>query len=231
LYQFLDRALDDGLMTEQQLGGLKDSQCLYDAEREACVKPSHCFSEKHPFGSYRVQLTGDTLSSFTNLLTALAVRSEPTWKDAIDVLREIADSELVSSNRAVSDVDKQVVLACWRMIESALQIKEEDSDAILRQVETIAQKRVVCRPDNVMSEPAKVFFRDREHLAEAFSEQLGASLIPIPQRAAEALAQAGVQKLSEVTTTEILFDELPPQTSIDVTSRLQERAPLLMGVM
>ena len=40
-----------------------------------------------------------------------------------------------------------------------------------------------------------------------------------------------MQKLSEVTTTEIQVDELPPQTSIDVTSRLQERAPLLMGVM
>lgn len=231
LYQFLDRALDDGFMTEQQLGGLKDSPCLYDAERQACVKPSHCFTEKHPFKNYRVELTGDTLSSFTNLLKALSVRSEPTWKDAIDVLREIAESELVSCNRAVSDADKQVVLACWRMIESALRNEEEYNDAILRQIESIAKQRVVCRPDNLMSEPAKVFFRDREHLAEAFSDQLGATLIPIPQRAAEALAQAGVQKLSEVTTTEILFDELPPQTSVDVTSRLKERASLLMGVM
>jgi hypothetical protein len=231
LYQFLDRSLDERSLTVQQLSGLKDSACLFDAERAAFFKPSHCFTEKHPFGNYRVILTADTLSSFTNLLKALDVRSEPIWVDAIDVLREIANSETVSSNRAVSDVEKQVVLACWRMIEAALRDEKEDSKKILAHVTSMTELRVVCRPDNLMSEPGKVFFRDREHLADAFSETLGASLIPVPQRAAEILANAGVRKLSEVTTTEILFDELPSQNSIDVTSRLQERASLLIGVM
>ncbi|MEZ5941140.1 MAG: hypothetical protein R3C18_07100 [Planctomycetaceae bacterium] len=231
LYQFLNLELDNRSITEQEFRLLKNSPCLYYEARAACVKPSHCFTQKNPFGTHRILLDSDTVSSFKNLLKALEVRPEPSWKDAIDVLCEIASSETVRLNCVVSGDDKKVVMKCWRMIESALRDESQDRDAIHRKIESIAKDHVVCRQDNLMSEPGRVFFRDREHLAEAFLEQLSGFLIPVPPGAAEALRHAGVKRLSDVTTIKPLFGDRPLEKDIEVSSRLKERAPLLIRVL
>ena len=231
VYRFLNNALEEGAITAQQLSGLKLVKCLYDKEQQRSFKPIECFSEDHPFGTHRVRLTADTLSAFTHLLKALQVRPRPSWQDAMDVLCEISQGELARSQLPIGDDDKQVVFACWRLIETALRDPECDQDTVQSKLTAIASKRIVCRVDNLMTEPQKVFFRDREHLAEAFHQQLELDLIAMPQGASESLARAGVRKLSDVTTTEIIPDKLPAQQSMDVKSRLSERAPLLVRVM
>lgn len=231
LYQFLDGALQEASITQQELDVLKPIPCLRPSGRAAFVKPSHCFLNKHRFGSYRVELTADTLRSYTHLLKALGVRPDPDWTDAFDVLREISSSELVRSNRSVTGDDANVVMNCWRLLQSSLADDKTNRDDILRHIKSLGTERVVCRPDNVMSTPAEMFMRDRDYLAEAFGERLGACLIPVPSKASEALAHAGVRRLSEVTRTEILPDQLLPQSSLEVWSRLRERAALLTGVL
>jgi hypothetical protein len=231
VYEFLNKALKDSELYPSDFKTLTDLKCLYEAEGDRFVKPNECFSEDHPFGSYRVLLDSSVLTSLEVLLKALRVRPCPTWKDAVSVLLEISQSDDARLRRKISSSDKRAVVACWRLIESALRDDEESTEFVCEQLKVLAKVPVVCRADNLMELPQNVFFRDRDHLAEAFSDSLQAELIAMPQGATDALTKAGVRRLSDVTTTRIVYDDADQRESLQVATRISERTDLLVNVV
>lgn len=231
IYRFLNSALEDGELTPTDLRGLSALPCLYDAESEQFAKPAECFSEEHPFGQRRVLLGSNDLTVLDELLNALEIQPCPSWADAIAVLSEIAGSDDARLKRRISPDDKRSVTACWKMIESALKDEEISAKAIEEKLEKLANLPVVSRTDNLLTQPADVFFRDREHLAEAFEETLGAALIRIPLGASDALTRVGVRTLSEVTEVRITHDNHTHQDAQRVATRINERSELIVTVV
>jgi hypothetical protein len=231
VYNFLNKALDDGEIYSIDLTDLKAVKCLFNDETQTAVRPRDCFSKENPFGSRRVLLSSQVLSTLTHLLSAFSIRPCPSWIDAIDVISEIAKSDDVLHKRKISNEDRQALRASWRLIEAALRDDDISSDEVLRQLTALSELQVVCRKDNLLEKPQRVFFRDREYLAEAFSSSLDAELIPMQQGTTEALTKAGVRKLSEVTRVRVIHLESEQGEAIEVMRRIRERADLLTSVL
>jgi hypothetical protein len=227
----VNKALEDGEIDKSKLIDLRTTKCLYHKELNQYVRPQDCFSEEHPFGTHRVRLGADDLTVLKELLTTLGIRARPTWEDAVEVLREISQSDDALLKRKISSDEKRVVIACWKLLESALNDEDQDTTAVCNKIAKLAELPVVCRADNLMDLPSKVFFRDREHLAEAFAGRLNAELIRMPQGATDALTRAGVRRLSEVTGIHITHDEADQREAQLVASRIQERVELLVNVV
>lgn len=231
VYQFLNRALHEGELAPSVFKDLKSLKCLYDPKSDKAFKPKDCFSKEHPFGNRRVLVNSDDLTTLTELLRALEIRPSPSWSDAIEVIYEIAHSDAARNKKKISIDDKHVLHAGWRMIDSALRDSQYPTDQVLQQLNRLSGLPVVCRTDTVLASPQRVFFRDREYLAEAFSKCLNAELIRMPQGAIDALTKAGVRKLSEVTEINVIHDEAASGEADEVKRRIQERASLLLNIL
>lgn len=231
VYDFLNTALKEGELYPADFRSLATSPCLYRPDSSRFVRPSECFSEDHPFNTHRVLIGAADRTTLKELLTALGIRRQPTWNDAVEVLREIAQTDDVLLKRGVSRDDRRVVMACWKLIEYSLKNETAHTESICSDLEDLSKLPVVCREDNLLDKPAHVFFGDRQHLAEAFADSLNAELIRMPQGATVALTQAGVRRLSEVTEIRVRHDDADQTEALYVATRIKERAELLANVI
>jgi hypothetical protein len=231
VYQFINEALEKDKALAAKLQDLKTSECLFDVTRKCFFSPTRCFSKSHPFGTFREVLRNEPLGTLIHLLSALEVRETPEWQDAVDVIRDISIHESVTLRPPVTEELKGILNSCWRLIGKAIRDKPSCSDAIEMRLQEFSNLPVVCGHNNIMVSPRRVFFRDREKYAEAFSPSLDAILIPMSPRDARALEMAGVRKLSQSTSFQIIQDDQSRREGTFVSSRLQERASLLINLI
>jgi len=178
------------------LNHLKDKKCLWlgDAYRA----PTEVFWGEHPFRRYRWRL-GEELRGYSNLLKRLEVRDTPDHHDALSVLKEIS-SAFGSANTPLDQDTDSVVMACWQMLQWALDVGALSADGLqpLRSVKCVANAGRVLYP------PEWMFFENRAGLAAKFGEFPSNNVIPHPLGAGKALAVAGVRQLGSAVQVELL---------------------------
>ncbi|MHA1740892.1 MAG: hypothetical protein ACTSVD_02245, partial [Candidatus Thorarchaeota archaeon] len=177
------------------LAQLKDKPCLR-LEGEY-LRPDQVFWGQHPFGRFRVAL-GTEFQKYQMLLKTLGIKQTPDYRDAIEVLKEVA-SEV--GNSLLKPEDKEVVLQCWVMLSEALQRGELDAGSIQAELH---DTKCVPNLQEQLYPLSWMFFEDRPGLAEKFGDWLSKNTIPRPERAWLAMQAAGVKPISEAVTGEIV---------------------------
>lgn len=182
VYRFLNERADEGPV---QL--LKNAACLLLPDNEY-VKPNQVFWGAHPFSGFRFRLSSD-LRRYNDLFTQLGVRELPDADDALAVLREIEGSY---ATKSLDDGAYATWLACWQMLESALDAEQIDDEAL----EALSERRVIANASHVLNPPKWIFFEDVPGLAAKFSSFLRNNVISRPPGAWHAMTHAGVKSLS-----------------------------------
>ena len=231
VYHFLNRELRDQRIYASDFSKMRSLECLYNAESDTAKRPKDCFLKEHPFGARRVLLSAQDWAALADLSSALGIGSTPTWSDAIEVIREIAASDNVSGQQKITNDDKHILRASWRIIDEALCGDETLTEQITRELNRLSTMPVVCRTDNRLDTPKRVFFRDQDYLAEAFADKLSVEIIPMPRGAIEALSAAGVRRLSDVTQKRVIHNSTAQNDAVEVKRRIRERAALLVNVI
>lgn len=183
------------------------------------------FWSDHSFGRYRWQLS-EGLKSFGNLLEALGVRQTPTWRDAIAVLREIAD-EYGAQNRLLDDDTQSVLFACWRILGRA--IDEEDDEAIC-EIRTLRSVKCVPTAKSGLNPPEWMFFENRAGQAAKFGHFLDSNITPRVSGTGQALHEAGVRALGSAVQIELL-ECTDTAEDEEVASRVKERSAQIARVL
>jgi len=191
VYQFLENNVSDPALSQ-----LRGKACLLTPDG-TYVEPSHCFWGEHGFGRWRFRL-GPDFRTYPKLLDTLGVREAPTWKDAIDVSKEIS-AEFAHGHTRLSDDAKDVYYRCWVMLDEALR-KE---GGVRPEIESLSESRVILSPQGILYEPERIFFEDHAGLAGKFGDYLRNHIIPRDQNTWRAMAVAGVRRLSEVVNTQL----------------------------
>jgi hypothetical protein len=209
VYRFLNDNVAD-----PTLGQLKGQKCLWLGE--AYYAPTQVFWGDHPFGPYRRRLR-EELRGYSNLLKRLEVRDTPDHQDAQNVLIEIS-SEFGSVNTPLDDDAYVVLMACWQMLERALDGGSVSTDKL----ETLRSVKCIPNAVRVLNPPEWMFFENRAGLAAKFEEYLAKNVIPRPLGAGNAFAAAGVQQLGS-TVEVVLLECADPTEDADMTQRILAR--------
>lgn len=218
IYRFLNENHQDPAIAK-----LRNQRCLLLPDGTYAV-PSAVFWSEHPFGRFRMQLGAD-LRRFNNLFQRLGIRETPTHEDAYKVLAEITES-FGSRNAPLDDATYTVVIACWRMLESALEQKFSSAAEFSK----LANVKCVPNTAHRLVLPSWIFFEDRAGLAAKFQGFLSANVIPRPIGASKAMAAAGVRTLVSAVEVELLECQHPIE-SVIVTQRMRERRLQLARVL
>ena len=182
VYDYLNDNYD-----KPEIKRLLEKPCLYIDEKY--VTPRQVFWGGHPFGRFRMRL-GDDFRKYNNLFKALNVRETPNHEDAVDVIKEIS-GQFGKMNTPLEEEAYQVLMACWRLIETAM-AKEEIDDRVF---DTL--KEIKCIPDDrrMLALPKNLFFENRPGLSEKFGDTLKNNVIQRSLGAWRAMSKAGVQSL------------------------------------
>lgn len=209
VYRFLNDNVGD-----PTLGQLKDQKCLWLGD--AYYAPSQVFWGDHPFGPYRRRL-GEELRGYGNLLKRLEVRDTPDHQDAQNVLIEIS-SEFGAVNTPLDDDAYVVLMACWQMLERALDGGSLSTD----KVETLRSVKCIPNAVRVLNPPEWMFFENRAGLAAKFEEFLAKNVIPRPLGAGNAFAAAGVRQLGSAVEV-VLLECADPTEDADMARKILAR--------
>ena len=149
VYAFLNNNADDPVILQLCSNPcllLKDGRYYHSGE---------VFWTNHSFGRFRIQL-GPELRKYNDLFQKLGVSETPNHKDARKVLFELTE-EFGSHNRALDDAAHAVTLACWKMLESALETKA------IAPNDLASLNEVKCVPNAAhnLTPPSWMFFEDR----------------------------------------------------------------------
>jgi len=218
VYAFLNNNADDPNILQ-----LRSHPCLLLTDGHY-IHPGGVFWSEHSFGRFRKQL-GPELRKYNDFFQRLGVSEKPNHHDALKVLSELT-SEFGSRNRSLDDAAHAVALACWRMLESALE------SATLSSADLASLKDARCVPNAThnLTPPTWIFFEDRAGLAAKFEGFLATNAIPRPLGAAKAMAAAGVRTLA--TAVEVSLLEFPnPVEDPELARRIQERRLQLARVL
>ena len=200
VYRFLnDNAESPAVL---QLHGEKS---LYLKEHECYLPPDKVFWGEHPFGRYRHRLD-ENLRIYGNLFKKLGVRDGPDHTDAVAVLKEIA-ATFEANKQPTNEQDHAVVLACWRLLESAI----EAGRFTEKEVRPLEKIKCVPNANRMLNPPEWTFFENRAGLAEKFGAFLSANVIPKPVGAGRAMALAGVRSLGSAVKVQLLECDDPVQ--------------------
>jgi hypothetical protein len=218
VYGFLNRKADNPAIFQ-----LRSKPCLLMPDGHY-IQPGVVFWSEHPFGRFRKQL-GQELRKYNDLFKSLGIREGPNEQDALKVLSELSE-EFGSRNRSLDVAAHAVILACWRMLESALE-NETVSQSNLADL-----KAVKCIPnaDLLLSPPSWIFFEDRAGLAAKFAGFLKTNAIARPMGSSKAMAASGVRTLVTAVEAKLLecrnASEYPA-----LAQRIQERRLQLARVL
>jgi hypothetical protein len=217
VYVELDRRADDKVLDR-----LIGRPCIR-LPSGTYVPTSHLFLHGHPFGRFREKL-GDELRRLGALWDRLGVKEHPGHEDALSVIQDIAQE--YGAHNTVLDVESgQVLLTCWRLLETALEqgrVAEEN----LRALRTI---KSIPGPGDLLTLPERVLFEDAPGIADKLGEQVRSLLIKRPEGAWRAMQAAGVRNLSQAVSTHIVERE-ESQDGTALYDWVGERAPQLARV-
>jgi hypothetical protein len=211
VYRFLNDKADDPALLQ-----LQGNKCLYLKEQKCYLPPDQVFWGEHPFGRYRHRLD-ENLRVYGNLFKKLGVRDGPDHTDAIAVLKEFA-ATFGAANQPLDEQDHAVVLACWRLLESAI------GTGSFSEKETRPLQGMKCVPNGkrMLNPPEWMFFENRAGLAEKFGTFLTANVIPKPVGVGRAMAMAGVRPLGAAVKVQLLECDDPVRDG-DLANRIHER--------
>jgi len=164
----------------------------------AYKSPDQVFWTEHRFGKYRWRLT-EELRSYHKLLTQLEVKESPDADDALSVLKEIS-KEFARTNRPLDDEARAVLMACWQLLEDALQ----KGPALAEKIRELRSFKCVPNEDSILNPPEWMFFENRAGLAKKFEGFLSKNVIARPLGAAHVLQMAGVRPLGSAVQIELL---------------------------
>jgi hypothetical protein len=156
------------------------------------------FWSEHQFGRFRKRL-GQELRKYNDLFQRLGIRETPTHQDAFLVLSEISN-EFGTRNASLDADAYAVAIACWRMLESAL----EQNTIPASDIATLKDAKCVPNSDHVLCPPSWMFFEDRAGLASKFEGFLKTNAIARPLGASKAMAAAGVRTLATAVEVQLL---------------------------
>jgi hypothetical protein len=218
VYLFLNNNAEDAVILQLRSNPwllLNDGRYHYSSE---------VFWAEHPFGRYRVQL-GQDLRKFNDLFQKLNVGETANHQDALKVLAQLTE-EFGSRNRALDETAHAVALACWRMLESALETKTISPNDLAR------LKDVRCVPNAAhnLTQPTWIFFEDRAGLAAKFAGFLATNAIPRPLGASKAMAAAGVRTLATAVEVSLLECRNPAEDKT-LAQRIQDRRDQITRVL
>lgn len=214
VYRFLQDHLHEPGIEE-----LKDKRCLPLGDGDY-IRPDQAFWQEHQFGSYRHHLGGDW-RTYHKLFTRLGVREEPEIRDYETVLLDIAD-EHGKFNHVLDEQTRAIVTYCWERLDEALAVEHLHP----YDLSALAEHKVIPDSRSILAMPTRLFFEDRANLAQEFSEFIGSNVIRRPPGAWRAMKAAGVRRLSEVITPELVE---PPEDAPNrvLRQRLSEcRGPI-----
>jgi hypothetical protein len=217
VYQFLNYDVGDpSILT------LRGKPCIW-LRNGLYILPSHAFWDFHGFGRYRTQLGADW-REFTSLFTLLGVRERPGWKDALDVLSEVA-LEFASTEAPLTDEVFGVALECWRLLSIAFgkgQITEEH-------LSSFEHRRVIPDGQRILKRPHDLFFEDRPGLTAHFQDVLHTRIISYDSDVRQAMAKAGVRPISKVVHRTLV--DRGHTIPTDLTSLIADRFELIARVL
>ena len=213
------------LNTHAQAGHLNmliDNACLRVEGK--WLRPREVFWGKHSFGRFRYQL-GSDFRQYQKLLSALSVKEDPDYDDAIEVLQQVAGQQ---DSRDLSVADKNVVLQCWIMLADALRADTIDRNTIKS---SLGDVRCVPRPRpngrESLSKPSSMFFEDG--WGERF-ETIKWHLIPRMEHIWTALEAAGVRPLGDSVQAAIR-EATNRGDDPELKELVEERMPLVKSVL
>lgn len=181
----------------EELQKLRDISCLRIEGRYR--RPDQVFWGQHKFGRFRTQL-GSSFQAFRNLLAALDIQESPTYKDAFQVLKDIA-SEMGSISLEPEDED--VVSQCWRMLAEALQSDDElDAETMANQLQDVP---CILNDQKILNRPSMMYFEDRPRFAAKF-DIIKHNVLPRPGRIQSAWEAAGVKPLSVLIQGRVMHE-------------------------
>jgi hypothetical protein len=219
IYRFLNENHQDATVAQ-----LCYKRCLLLPDG-TYASPASVFWSEHPFGRFRMQLGGD-LRRYNDLFQRLGIRETPTHEDAFNVLGEIS-AAFGSVNKPLDDAAHAVVMACWRMLETALETSALTTAGL---AERLAETKCVPNAARLLVLPTWMFFEDRAGLASKFEGFLTPNVIPRPLGASKAMAATGVRTLVSAVEIELLECQHPTE-SLLVTDRVRERRLQLARVL
>jgi hypothetical protein len=218
VYRFLNEKSDS-----PAVGQLRGTRCLL-LKDGSYIDPAHVFWSEHPFGRFRMRL-GPELRKYNDLFQRLGIRDIPTNDDALNLLLEIS-SQFGARNTALDDEAHSVLLACWRMLETAQDL-ETLSPSDLR---GLRETKCVPNVEHLLTQPTWMFFEDRAGLAAKFEGFLRSNVISRPIGAHKAMGAAGVRALGSAVDLQLLECDNPVESTF-VKQRLNERKDQIARVL
>jgi hypothetical protein len=203
-------------------GHLVGTACAYFQGR-GFLRADQVFWTAHAFGRYRVTL-GEGLLPFKAVFNRIGVKPAPDWRDARRVLEEIA-ADVSVRTQPLDDETAGVLYTCWQMLASAL----HDGQATASDLAALRDLDVMVDANRMLNSPSRMFFEDRAGLAKRFA-RLHPNVVPIPQGISRAMEAAGVRRLGDLVSTQLL--ECADRADFSaVGARIRERASALARVL
>ena len=233
----LNRAPPGGIY--RWLNNNAQSDGLEQLRRTACLHiggeyryPDQVFWEQHSFGRFRV-LSPD-FRQYQNLVEALDIREAPDYRDAIEVLKEVArevgDNTLSSENK-----DRDIVLQCWIMLSEELSKAQQSEDinaGIIRAGMVKSElHNIYCVPNSQerLRTPSEMFFEDSavplDELPD-LSDLVRNNLIERLDRVYPAMKAAGVRSISDVVRG-VVDNPVDRQEDKELEKRFRDRTRLI----
>ena len=217
IYRFLNDKAGD-----QAVRKLKGEKCLYINENY--LSPDNVFWSEQPFGRYRQQL-GEELYSYKKLFDELGVHDKPDYKDAVAVLKEIAE-KYGSRNQKIDEETRNAVLACWQMLDDEIDRDDFDEDL----VKSLKEVKCIPNPQDLLYPPDWMFFENRAGLAEKFVESISKNVINKPMKGGEAMMLAGVRLLGSAVEIQLIECD-NPSTDTKIETLIKERHRLFARIL
>lgn len=192
LWQFLSDNIE-----AKELDRLSSRRCILLGDG-GYVEPSHCFWESNPFGTYRYRLD-ESFSRWRLLHTRLGARVKPSAQDAVDVLGEVAFKHGGAEAPVLSN-DRDVVLRAWVFLNDQL----DRGEATAGDLAELATVECVIDGRDRLRRPGDVLFRDSSLIAKHLDDEAASRLIERPENIAGALEAAGVRRLRDAISIEIV---------------------------
>lgn len=190
VYHWLNERAQPG-----HLSILHDKPCLRVDGK--WLRPNQVFWAKHSFGRFRLQLGGD-FRQYQKLLSALNVKEDPDYYDAIEVLKEVGRLE---DTRRLHAPYKTIILQCWTILADTLGGEVIDTGSIkssLRDVRCVPSPRP--NDEETLDLPSLVFFDDGYG---GNFDLIKWNLIPRLEHIWTAMEAAGVRPLGDVVQADI----------------------------
>ncbi len=186
------------------------------------LHPKQVFWGQHKFGRFRIQLNSD-FQTLQHLLSALDIRELPTYKDAIQVLKDIS-SEI--KDNPLEAEDEHVVSQCWFMLAEGLQDDNERvSEKIKHELHNIL---CVVNKEKILHKPSLMYFEDRPGFAAKF-DKIKHNIISRQIRIQTALEVAGVKPISKQIQGDPEYENLNEDKALK--ERIEKRIDLIKAIV